>query len=60
MSQFGLNKIICDINTPVEMIFQFHPLITALQEKLEREAAGLKAKLTEADERTAKVCMDFI
>ena len=27
----------------------------ALQEKLEREAAGLKAKLNEADERTAKV-----
>ena len=30
-------------------------LLLALQEKLEREAAGLKAKLNEADERTAKV-----
>ena len=29
--------------------------LIALQEKLEREAAGLKAKLNEADERTAKV-----
>ena len=28
-----------------------------MQEKLEREAAGLKAKLSEADERTSKVCI---
>ena len=30
-------------------------LSKALQERLDREAAGLKAKLSEADERTAKV-----
>ena len=43
----------------IQSVTLFHNLLylllKALQERLDREAAGLKAKLSEADERTAKV-----
>ena len=52
--------ILCiKLQSKIILKYWFWFLITALQEKLEKEAAGIKAKLTEADERTAKVCNDY-